>query len=134
MVPHFKFGDVREDGYVWVGKRYDREGEKGDWRSPEAYEKYKERNRIKKKKKYDQIASLVNKYKLERGCAHCGYKDEPVALDFHHENREDKIINVSSHWKTSWKQYEKMKEEMKKCIVLCSNCHRIEEKRIRNEN
>jgi hypothetical protein len=117
---------------IYVGKRYGREG--GDWRSPEAYEKYKERNRIKKKKKYDQIASLVNKYKLERGCAHCGYKDEPVALDFHHENREDKIINVSSHWKTSWKQYEKMKEEMKKCIVLCSNCHRIEEKRIRNEN
>ena len=132
MVPHFKFGDVREDGYIYVGKRYGREG--GDWRSPESYEKYKERNRIRKKKKYDQIASLVNKYKLERGCAHCGYKDEPVALDFHHENREDKIINVSSHWKTSWKQYEKMKEEMKKCIVLCSNCHRIEEKRIRNEN
>ena len=112
MVPHFKFGDVREDGYIYVGKRYGREG--GDWRSPESYEKYKERNRIRKKKKYDQIASLVNKYKLERGCAHCGYKDEPVALDFHHENREDKIINVSSHWKTSWKQYEKMKEEMKK--------------------
>ena len=132
MVPHFKFGDVREDGYIYVGKRYGREG--GDWRSPESYEKYKERNRIRKKKKYDQIASLVNKYKLERGCAHCGYKDEPVVLDFHHENREDKIINVSSHWKTSWKQYEKMKEEMKKCIVLCSNCHRIEEKRIRNEN
>ena len=132
MVPHFKFGDVREDGYIYVGKRYGREG--GDWRSPESYEKYKERNRIRKKKKYDQIASLVNKYILERGCAHCGYKDEPVALDFHHENREDKIINVSSHWKTSWKQYEKMKEEMKKCIVLCSNCHRIEEKRIRNEN
>ena len=131
-MPHFKFGDVREDGYIYVGKRYGREG--GDWRSPESYEKYKERNRIRKKKKYDQIASLVNKYKLERGCAHCGYKDEPVALDFHHEYREDKIINVSSHWKTSWKQYEKMKEEMKKCIVLCSNCHRIEEKRIRNEN
>ena len=72
----------------------------------------------------NQIAKLVNEYKLERGCAHCGYKEKALGLDFHHENREDKIINVSSHWKTSWKQYEKMKEEMKKCIVLCSNCHR----------
>ena len=53
MVPRFKFGDVREDGYIYVGKRYDRE-DRGDWRSPEAYEKYKERNRIKKKKKYDE--------------------------------------------------------------------------------
>ena len=131
-MPRFKFGEVREDGYTYVGKRYGRKGY--DWRSPEAFEKYKERNRIKKKRKYDEIARLVNEYKLERGCTHCGYKEDPVALDFHHENREDKIINVSSHWKTSWKQYEKMKEEMKKCIVLCSNCHRIEEKRIRNGN
>ena len=129
----FKFGDKREDGYVYVGKRYDRPN-MGQFYSPEAFENYKERRRLNKKRKYDQIAKLVNGYKLEKGCFHCGYKDDPVALDFHHENREDKIINVSAHWKTSWKQYDKMKEEMKKCIVLCSNCHRIEEKRIRNEN
>ena len=133
MVPRFKFGEVRDDGYIYVGKRYDRE-DRGDWRSPAAFEKYKERNRIKKKRKYDEISRIVNEYKMERGCAHCGFKDDPVALDFHHENRADKIINVSSHWRSSWKQFEKMKEEMKKCIVLCANCHRLEEKRIRNEN
>ena len=129
----FRFGDKREDGYVYVGKRYDRPNT-GQFYSPEAFKNYKERRRLNKKRKYDEIARLVNEYKLERGCAHCGYKEDPVALDFHHENREDKIINVSSHWKTSWKQYEKMKEEMKKCIVLCAICHRVEEKRIRNEN
>ena len=133
-MPRFKFGEVREDGYTYVGKRYDREGEKGDWRSPEAFEKYKERNRIKKKRRYDEISRIVNEYKLERGCAHCGYKDDPVALDFHHVNTKHKDKNVSSHWRSSWKQFEKMKAEMKKCIVLCSNCHRLEEKKIRNEN
>jgi len=131
MVPRSKFGDVRDDGYIYVGKRYDRE-DCGDWRSPEAFEKYKERNRIKKKRKYDEISRIVNDYKTNKGCAHCGFKDDPVALDFHHENRADKIINVSSHWRSSWKQFEKMKAEMKKCIVLCANCHRLEEKRIRN--
>ena len=85
---------------------------------------------------YDLIADEVNDYKVKKGCAHCGYTrwKKAVSLDFHHENREDKIINVSSHWKTSWKQYEKMKKEMEKCIVLCANCHREEEERLRNEN
>ena len=134
-----KYGDTREDGYVWVGKRYARKRKDGtypdDWRNPEAFKLKMEQNKANKKIVYDLIANEVNDYKVKKGCAHCGYTrwKKAVSLDFHHENREDKIINVSSHWKTSWKQFEKMKKEMEKCIVLCANCHRIEEKRIRDE-
>ena len=39
MVPRFKFGEVRDDGYTYVGKRYGRD-DRGDWRSPVAFEKY----------------------------------------------------------------------------------------------
>ena len=131
----YKYGDTREDGYVWVGKRYNRQRPDGtypdDFRNPEAFQRKIIESRRNKKKIYDLIASEVNGYKLKKGCAHCGYNKEAVALDFHHINRDDKIINVSSHWKTSWVQFEKMKKEMKKCGILCSNCHRIEEKRIR---
>ncbi len=133
---NYKYGDKREDGYVWVGIRYARKKSDGtypdDWRSPEAFKAKIESNRANKKLVYDLISQEVNNYKIKKGCAHCNYNKEAVALDFHHANRDDKIINVSSHWKTSWKQYEKMKMEMKKCIVLCANCHRIEEKRIRD--
>ena len=133
----FKYGDTREDGYVWVGKRYGRRRPDGtypdDWRNPEAFKLKMEQNRTNKKMVYNLISEEVNNYKIKKGCDHCGYNKEAVALDFHHENREDKIINVSSHWKTSWKQFEKMKKEMEKCIILCANCHRIEEKRIRDE-
>ena len=111
-----KYGDTREDGYVWVGKRYSRKRPDGtypdDWRNPEAFKLKLKQNRTNKKIVYDLIADEVNTYKIKKGCAHCGYNEKAVALDFHHENREDKIINVSSHWKTSWKQYEKMKKEM----------------------
>ena len=142
-MPHsnYKYGDTREDGYVWVGKRYNRGKRKDgtypdDWRHPEAFKLKVTQNRANKKIVYDLIADEVNDYKVKKGCAHCGYTrwKKAVSLDFHHENREDKIINVSSHWKTSWKQYEKMKKEMEKCIVLCANCHREEEERLRNEN
>ena len=140
MVPHsnYKYGDVREDGYVWVGKRYARKRKDGtypdDWRSPEAFKLKIEQNKANKRIVYDLISNEVNDYKVKKRCTHCGYNEKAVALDFHHKNREDKIINVSSDWKTSWKQYQKMKKEMEKCIVLCANCHRIEEKKIRDEN
>ena len=133
---NYKYGDVREDGYVWVGIRYARKRKDGtypdDFRSPEAFKEKIESNKKNKKIVYDLITQEVNSHKLEKGCAHCGYNKEAVALDFHHEDRKDKIINVSAHWKTSWRQYQKMKKEIEKCIVLCANCHRIEEQRIRN--
>ena len=43
MVPRFKFGDVREDGYRYIGRRFSRLKKDGtygeDWRSPEGFEK-----------------------------------------------------------------------------------------------
>ena len=135
-MPHsnYKYGDIREDGYVWVGKRYNRKGNKPDWRSPAAFKRKVAYNKKNKKKTYDLISRLTGEEKMKYGCTHCGYNKDPVALDFHHTDRSDKFKNVSSYWRTSWKQFIKIKEEWKKCIVLCANCHRIEEKRIRNEN
>ena len=127
-----KYGDKREDGYIYVGKRYDREGEKPDWRSPAAFERKIIYSRKNKKKTYDLISRLTGEEKMKHGCAHCWYKDEPVALDFHHTDRANKFLAVSSYWRTSMIQFKKIKEEWKKCIILCANCHRIEEKRIRN--
>ena len=134
----FKCGNIREDGFIfdaYVKSVIRKTGfYKEIWRSPKQHAKEMQRKRDNKKITYDAISLKVNNYKLEKGCAHCGYTrwEKAVSLDFHHENREDKIINVSSHWKTSWKQYEKMKKEIKKCIVLCANCHREEEERLRN--
>ena len=132
-----KYGDTREDGYVWVGKRYGRRRPDGtypdDWRNPEAFKLKMEQNKTNKKIVYDLISEEVNNYKIKKGCACCGYNKKAIGLDFHHLDKTLKTINISSYWKTSWKQFEKMKKEMEKCIILCANCHRIEEKRIRDE-
>jgi len=80
------------------------------------------RNSIKSRrdenKKYN--SSLIYKYKRFCGCHFC-IENEPVALDFHHLNPKEKDINVSVAVSYST---DSLKREIRKCIVLCSNCHR----------
>jgi hypothetical protein len=132
----FKCGDVREDGFIfdaYVKSVIRKSGYyKEIWRSPEQHAKEMQRKRDGKKIKYDLISEHINNIKLEKGCVRCGYNENPIALDFHHLDKLLKEKNVSSYWKTSWKQFEKIKDEIKKCEVYCANCHRIEEKRQRD--
>lgn len=63
---------------------------------------------------------IVEKAK-ECGCKKCGEKRSYV-LDFHHRNPEEKIANINHLLKSA--SEEKLLEEIEKCDVLCSNCHR----------
>lgn len=58
--------------------------------------------------------------KLKCGCIDCGYNKHPAALDFDHV-RGKKRFEVSKI-KRSLKA---LKAEIAKCVVRCSNCHRI---------
>ena len=64
----------------------------------------------------------LNKYKDNFSCLNCKEK-ENCCLDFHHRNKEDKILAVATmvQRRTGIK---KISEEIKKCEILCSNCHR----------
>jgi len=55
-------------------------------------------------------------------CQGCGYDKCVEAFDFHHRDPEAKEFGISSmgHCR-SW---DKMKAELDKCDLLCSNCHR----------
>ncbi len=68
-------------------------------------------------------------YKLERGCAICGYKGHPDALEFDHLPGTEKKDNVGS-MRVSWAAVMK---EVAKCQILCGNCHRIETANRRRE-
>lgn len=59
--------------------------------------------------------------KVRRGCIDCGYNKHPAALDFDHIGG-DKLFEVS---KTMSRRLSVMKAEIAKCVVRCSNCHRI---------
>lgn len=54
-------------------------------------------------------------------CCKCGYDKCVDALEFHHENPNEKEFKLGSGNTVSWQEY---KEEVLKCILVCSNCHK----------
>jgi len=64
---------------------------------------------------------LINKIKLDRGCAECGYAAHSAALDFNHV-RGDKTFSISQDPKIAM---HKLLSEIDKCEILCANCHRV---------
>lgn len=57
---------------------------------------------------------------LKKPCVICGEK-EPVCIDFHHLNKEEKEFTIGKHRSRS---KEWLLNEVSKCVCLCSNCHR----------
>lgn len=61
-------------------------------------------------------------------CQICGYNSCDAALEFHHINPEEKDYNPASLRLRKW---EKQLEELDKCVLLCSNCHREVHEKLR---
>lgn len=55
-------------------------------------------------------------------CEACGYSTCIDALDFHHKDPTEKDFGISHKGVTL--SLAKMKKEVDKCSLLCSNCHR----------
>lgn len=55
-------------------------------------------------------------------CSICGYDKCFAAIDFHHNNSQEKIVQVSALIRRPISL--KSIEEVRKCTPLCANCHR----------
>ena len=56
-------------------------------------------------------------------CNKCGYKTNMAALEFNHINPSSKLFALDSR-KISNTNEKLLLEELKKCELLCANCHR----------
>jgi len=65
--------------------------------------------------------AFIREYKEYHGCSECD-EGRAVCLDLHHVDPSTKLFNLSDAEKRSIKA---IADEMKKCIVLCANCHRV---------
>lgn len=74
------------------------------------------RNILYRKQKRQKLLEL-----FDNKCCICGYNRLNRALEFHHVFKENKKFNLShDNMRFGWI---KVLEEVRKCILLCSNCH-----------
>lgn len=52
-------------------------------------------------------------------CLICGYDRSPAALQFHHLNPSQKKFHISQRCLA----IDTLREEVRKCVLLCANCH-----------
>lgn len=78
---------------------------------------YRETKREYRNRKRQEVL----KYKESQGCCKCGMTDFR-ALEFHHPN-DDKEFNIGNSRHIG---FEKLWKEIKKCEVICANCHSIQ--------
>ena len=83
-------------------------------KNPNDYAKQKERALTRK---LELIAMRGGK------CEICGYDKNIAALDFHHKDPSTKKFQLDSRHLSNTTT-EDIIEESKKCILVCSNCHR----------
>ena len=83
---------------------------------------YAKKRRVNNRKYRTKGREFIYEYKKTYGCYFCK-ENEPCCLDFHHKNPKNKTANISK-MKGQAKAIPAIKKEIKKCIVICSNCHR----------
>ena len=76
------------------------------------YDEANKQHRFRKRRK-EKAASLFG-----GSCADCGVSDDPCIYDFHHSDPSKKNFSFREYH-----PWEETKNELKKCIMLCANCH-----------
>lgn len=76
------------------------------------------------KNKYQQNKQQIGEIKAQMGCAKCG-DSRAYVLDFHHIDPTTKTNTIARLTSNRYDYDNKdLQAEIKKCIVLCANCHR----------
>lgn len=74
------------------------------------------------KDRYRQKKIEIQDLKIGLKCAKCGYDKCGASLEFHHIDPSEKDETISRMISNNY-TLDLVEEEIRKCIVLCSNCH-----------
>ena len=89
------------------------------WRSPQYKEQRRPRAEKENEKNRERKKVLVDMF--DNKCHDCGNTYPACVYDFHHIDSFQKDIKISLLRRIN----DKLIAEINKCIMLCSNCHRI---------
>ena len=90
------------------------------------YPKNKEKHISYVRRNKNRVAEFIDQYKRAHSCVDCGFsgREFPYVLDFDHvDSNAVKKFNVGS-WSHTVLSIEAIKQEIKKCELVCANCHR----------
>ena len=90
------------------------------------YPKNKEKHISYVRRNKNRVTKFIEEYKRARSCADCGFsgREFPYVLDFDHvDGSAVKKFNIGS-WSHTVLSIEAIKQEIKKCELVCANCHR----------
>lgn len=88
--------------------------------TPIEIEEKKRKNVEAVQKRRRKVKKLAIQYKGGK-CERCGYDKCSRALEFHHLDPNEKDFGIGHKGYT--RSWEKVKEELDKCIMVCANCH-----------
>lgn len=84
------------------------------------YKKYRTKTLKRNKERQDKTKYIIRKYREDHVCELCG-ESESVCLEFHHLDPSTKSFGLSH---VTTQSDEAINEEIQKCILICSNCHK----------
>jgi len=76
---------------------------------------------------YEQVKAFRKRRKkyivdsLGGACGICGYDKCSAAFDIHHIDESEKSFDISGKMSKKWSE---LVAELRKCVLLCANCHR----------
>ena len=84
-------------------------------------DRVREQHRVRTAEKRDKHKKKLVEHFGDK-CHDCGQSFPICCYDFHHENPEEKSFELAPNM---GKNYQMVLEEASKCVMLCSNCHRV---------
>jgi hypothetical protein len=89
----------------------------------EAYRKNPDPYNFRQAERRKAARDYIWAIKCKSKCLKCG-EDHPATLDFHHRDPTQKEITAVKMVANKYSE-KRINEELEKCDILCSNCHRI---------
>lgn len=93
-------------------------------RKDETQEEYNARYNAYMKKRYAEAMIWLQSYKVEKGCADCGWNDHHAGLEIDHliPRNGDQNKKIS---RMAVRGIAVLERELKDCDVVCGTCHNI---------
>ena len=119
LLEEYPINNGNKDGRHHDCKRCKNVKNRGAYRNKDKMQRY---NKEAHQKRKDRYYSILDSYS-DKMCSKCGYSSDVWApFDWHHTDVENKLYELSSMVRHT---EENIVAELDKCILLCSNCHRL---------